>query len=83
MFDINSILKSLEGKFPTKIVNEAIQSLVKKGILEQYVEEDGNFSFQLTDFGTECAEEIFQDPMSLFDFDDLDGLGDEDIDESL
>ena len=72
MFDINSILKNLEGTFPTEVVTDAVQGLVKKGIMEQYTEEDGNFSFQLTEFGLECAEEIFKDPMSLLDFDGLD-----------
>tara|TARA_B100000809_G_scaffold243567_1_gene268677 strand:+ start:152 stop:394 length:243 start_codon:yes stop_codon:yes gene_type:complete len=72
MFNINSILKNLEGKFPPEVISEAVQGLVKKGIMEQYTEEDGNFSFQLTEFGVECAEEIFKDPMSLLDFDSLD-----------
>ena len=75
MFNINSILKSLDGKFPNEVINKAIQNLVNKGILEQYTEEDGNFSFELTKLGKECAEEIFQDPTSLMDFLDE---GDED-----
>jgi len=72
MFDINSIFKNLQDKFPPKVINKAIQGLVNKGVLEQYTEEDGSFSFQLTDFGVECAEEIFANPTTLLDFDDLD-----------
>ena len=68
MFNINKILKNIDGKFPNEVISKAIQNLVNKGILEQYTEEDGNFSFELTKLGKECAEEIFQNPESLMEF---------------
>ena len=80
MVNIKSILKNLEGKFSPEVISEAMQSLVNKGIMEQYTEEDGNFSFQLTEFGIECSEEIFKDPTSLLDFDNFDSIDEENKD---
>ena len=68
MFNINKILKNIDGKFPNEVISKAIQNLVNKGILEQYTDEDGDFSFELTKLGKECAEEIFQNPESLMEF---------------
>tara|TARA_R100001244_G_scaffold85335_1_gene65372 strand:+ start:369 stop:605 length:237 start_codon:yes stop_codon:yes gene_type:complete len=68
MFNINKILKNIDGKFPNEVISKAIQSLVNRGILEQYTDEDGDFSFELTKLGKECAEEIFQNPESLMEF---------------
>ena len=76
MFDINNLIAKLENKFSPEILNEAVQGLVKKGILEQYIDQDGSFKFELTDLGSEVAEDIINDPISFLDMDDIqdDGL---------
>ena len=66
MFDINFVIQRLSDQFSPEIVNKSIQGLVNKGILEQYTDEDGNFQFELTKFGNECAEELISDPMGFF-----------------
>lgn len=71
MFDINNLIAKLENKFSPEILNEAVQGLVKKGILEQYIDQDGSFKFELTDLGSEVAEDIINDPISFLDMDDI------------
>ena len=75
MFDINNLIAKLENKFSPEILNEAVQGLVKKGILEQYVDQDGSFKFGLTDLGTEVAEDIIANPISFLDMDDIEDDG--------
>ena len=75
MFDINHVLRQLAGRFPPETISNSIQSLVKRGILEQYTDEDGDFKFQLTDLGLACGKELFKD-LDLFDgLDEVDGMG--------
>ena len=71
MFDINNLIAKLEDRFSPEILNEAVQGLVKKGILEQYIDQDGSFKFELTDLGSEVAEDIINDPISFLDMDDI------------
>ena len=71
MFDINNLIEQLEDKFSPEILNVAVQGLVKKGILEQYIDQDGSFKFELTDLGSEVAEDIINDPISFLDMDDI------------
>ena len=71
MFDINNLIEKLEDKFSPEILNEAVQGLVRKGILEQYIDQDGSFKFELTDLGSEVAEDIINDPISFLDMDDI------------
>jgi len=71
------MIKTLEDTHTPERVNIAVQSLVKKGILEQFIDEDGNFQFQMTEFGMSCVEEILKDPMSFFDLDDIGDIDDE------
>ena len=41
--------------------------------MEQYIDEDGEFSFKLTQLGAESAEDIINNPVQFFDLDlDLD-----------
>ena len=75
MFDINNLIEQLEDKFSPEILNVAVQGLVKKGILEQYVDQDGSFKFGLTDLGTEVAEDIIANPISFLDMDDIEDDG--------
>tara|TARA_R100000008_G_C3573503_1_gene163723 strand:- start:104 stop:340 length:237 start_codon:yes stop_codon:yes gene_type:complete len=71
MFDINNLIEKLEDKFSPEILNDAVQGLVRKGILEQYIDQDGSFKFELTDLGIEVAEDIINDPISFLDMDDI------------
>jgi hypothetical protein len=50
-----------------------MMNLVNEGIMEQYIGEDGQFYFGLTEFGKEVAQEI-----SRMDFDD-NPLEDDDV----
>ena len=72
MFDINHVLRQLAGRFPPETISNSIQSLVKRGILEQYTDEDGDFKFQLTELGLAIGENMVDDPTSLFDLDEDD-----------
>ena len=80
MFDIGFLMQRLSDNFSQDIVNESIRSLVDKGILEQYTDENGDFHFQLTKLGNECAEEIIDDPLAFFketdNPEDKDGMAD-------
>ena len=58
---------TLSNKYPSEVISQAVSDLVSKGILEQYTGEDGEFHFQLTKFGLECGEELFNDPKSFLD----------------
>ena len=57
MFNIELILGNLSNRYTPEMLSKAIQSLVNQGILEQYTDENGDFQFQITEFGTECAEQ--------------------------
>tara|TARA_B100000287_G_scaffold397409_1_gene413961 strand:- start:765 stop:947 length:183 start_codon:yes stop_codon:yes gene_type:complete len=37
-------------------ISEGLRKLVSKGIIEQYIDDDGEFCWGLTDFGIEVAE---------------------------
>jgi uncharacterized GH25 family protein len=79
MFNINVMLNGLKGRFTNDVINNAVQNLVNKGILEQYTDEDGDFSFELTKAGFGYAEELLKDPTSIMGF--LDEEDEEDEDE--
>jgi hypothetical protein len=49
------------------MLNKTVAGLVKKGILEQYTDENGEFHFQITKFGIECAEELVSNPDKFID----------------
>ena len=67
MFNIEYIIKRLNNEYSPEVVNMTIQSLVNKGILEQYTDENGDFQFQLTKLGMDCAEDIIENPDSFLD----------------
>ena len=71
------MIKMLEDTHTPERVNIAVQSLVRKGVLEQFVDEYGNFQFQMTELGTSIAEEVMEDPTLFFDLDDIDDIDDE------
>ena len=69
-FDINYIISKTKNKFGSEITNAAVANLVKQGLLEQYVDQDGNFRFALTDEGEQVAEFLENNPEILLDDND-------------
>ena len=68
-FDINYIIRKTKNKLGSEVANAAVANLVKQGLLEQYVDEDGNFRFSLTDEGEQVAEFLEKNPEMLLDDD--------------
>tara|TARA_A100001515_G_scaffold45934_1_gene35983 strand:- start:588 stop:836 length:249 start_codon:yes stop_codon:yes gene_type:complete len=69
-FDINYIISKTKDRFGSEVANTAIANLVKQGLLEQYVDQDGNFRFALTDEGEQVAEFLEKNPEMLLDDND-------------
>ena len=69
-FDINYIISKTKDRFGSEVANAAVANLVKQGLLEQYVDQDGNFRFALTDEGEQVAEFLEKNPEMLLDDDD-------------
>ena len=67
MFDINLLLSKLSGEYTMDVINEAVSGLVRKGILEQYTDENGEFHFNITEFGLKCGEELVKNPESFLE----------------
>ena len=78
MLDIHSLINNLGHKYTPETLSEIVASLVKKGIMEQYTDENGDFGFKLTTLGIDSAQDIINDPVQFFDLeldlDDEDGL---------
>ena len=68
-FDINYIISKTKDEFGSEVANAAVANLVKQGLLEQYVDQDGNFRFALTDEGEQVAEFLEKNPEMLLDDD--------------
>jgi hypothetical protein len=68
-FDINYIISKTKDRFGSEVANAAVANLVKQGLLEQYVDQDGNFRFALTDEGEQVAEFLEKNPEMLLDDD--------------
>ena len=68
-FDINYIISKTKDRFGSEVTNAAVANLVKQGLLEQYVDQDGNFRFALTDEGEQVAEFLEKNPEMLLDDD--------------
>jgi hypothetical protein len=47
-----------EDNEQTEKMEVIMRQFVKKGIMEQYIGEDGHFYFALTEFGKEIAKEL-------------------------
>ena len=69
-FDINYIISKTKDRFGSEVANAAVANLVKQGLLEQYVDQDGIFRFALTDEGEQVAEFLEKNPEMLLDDDD-------------
>ena len=50
------------NKFGSEIATGAVRRLVDKGFLEQYVDENGEFRFALTEKGNAVAKELDENP---------------------
>jgi hypothetical protein len=68
-FDINYIISKTKDRFGSEVANAAVANLVKQGLLEQYVDQDGIFRFALTDEGEQVAEFLEKNPEMLLDDD--------------
>ena len=68
-FEINYIISKTKDRFGSEVANAAVANLVKQGLLEQYVDQDGNFRFALTDEGEQVAEFLEKNPEMLLDDD--------------
>ena len=55
-FDMDFFLQVSKGIMTPEELNETLLELVDKGLIEQYTNKDGDFEFELTDFGREVAE---------------------------
>ena len=69
-FDINFIIEQTKKSIDSEATTLGVRSLVQKGLLEQYTDEDGNFKFSLTKEGEKIAEFLFHNPNLLLDNDD-------------
>jgi len=41
-------------------LSSQIQELVKRGLVEQYIDENGDFIFELTEMGNKVAHDLFR-----------------------
>lgn len=69
-FDINFIIKQTEESMDAETTTLGVRSLVEKGLLEQFTDEDGSFKFALTKQGEKIAEFLHNNPNILFNDDD-------------
>lgn len=67
MLSIHQLLILLEDKIPKKFLLSAIESLVKKGLLEQYTNEDGDFAFAVTESGERISQLLEENPELFYE----------------
>lgn len=63
----NEIREKLKLVYSGDIVDSSIRSLVKKGYLEQYTNEHGEFTFSVTEHGKKVYDSLEDNPESIFD----------------
>ena len=63
----NEIREKLRLVFSGDVLNKAIRGLVKKGYLEQYTNQNGEFTFSVTDKGKRAYDSLEDHPESVFD----------------
>lgn len=66
-FDINFIIEQTKNDFGSEDAVTAVRNLVQKGLIQQYTDKDGNFTFSLTEEGESIAEFLYQNPNILPD----------------
>lgn len=48
-FDIEWLIRQIDGQLTNDEVSETLSTLIKHGYIEQFVNEEGDFVFELTD----------------------------------
>jgi len=69
-FDIQYIIERTGSKFGAEVATMAVRRLVENGFLEQYIDEDGDFRFALTEKGTAVAKELDENPAFIVWFEE-------------
>ena len=65
-FNIEWLIERCKDQFDAEITTTAVTNLVDKGLIEQYIDEDGNFKFTLTDLGRSIAKKLEEDGLNSF-----------------
>tara|TARA_R100000008_G_scaffold8628_1_gene4477 strand:+ start:750 stop:968 length:219 start_codon:yes stop_codon:yes gene_type:complete len=65
-FNIEWLIERCKDQFDAEITTSAVTNLVDKGLIEQYIDEDGNFKFTLTDLGRGIAKKLEEDGLDNF-----------------
>jgi predicted transcriptional regulator len=65
-FNIEWLIERCKDQFDAEITTSAVTNLVDKGLIEQYIDEDGNFKFTLTDLGRSIAKKLEEDGLDSF-----------------
>ena len=65
-FNIEWLIERCKDQFDAEITTSAVTNLVNKGLIEQYIDEDGNFKFTLTDLGRSIAKKLEEDGLDSF-----------------
>jgi len=65
-FNIEWLIERCKDQFDAEITTSAVTNLVDKGLIEQYIDEDGNFKFTLTDLGRSIAKKLEEDGLDNF-----------------
>ena len=67
-FNIEWLIERCKDQFDAEITTSAGTNLVNKGLIEQYIDEDGNFKFTLTELGRSIAKKLEKDGLLFTDF---------------
>jgi|TARA_R100001163_G_scaffold64208_1_gene57907 predicted transcriptional regulator len=65
-FNIEWLIERCKDQFDAEITTSAVTNLVNKGLIEQYIDEDGNFKFTLTELGRSIAKKLEKDGLDSF-----------------
>ena len=65
-FNIEWLIERCKDQFDAEITTSAVTNLVDKGLIEQYIDEDGNFKFTLTELGRSIAKKLEKDGLDSF-----------------
>ena len=63
-FNIEWLIERCKDTFDADIVTKAVTNLVDKGLIEQYIDENGNFKFTMTEYGRDIAIKLEEDGFS-------------------